>query len=62
MYLKKVGSGMRIHCTERIIEQIDVSILIQSAGYLDPLLLAATKIDATLANDCLVTKRQDLQC
>ena len=61
MYLKKVGPCMRVNCTEWIIEQIDISILIQSAGYLNPLLLSATKVDASLANDRLVTKWQDLQ-
>ena len=61
MYLKKVGPCMRVNCTEWIIEQIDISILIQSAGYLNPLLLSAAKVDASLANDRLVTKWQDLQ-
>ena len=61
MYLKNVGSCMRINCTEWIIEQIDISILIQSAGYLNPLILSTTKVDASLANDRLVTKWQNLQ-
>ena len=61
MYLKKVGSCMGINCTEWIMEQIDVGILIKSAGYLNPLLLPATKVDASLADDCLITKWQNLQ-
>jgi hypothetical protein len=52
---------MSINCTEWIIKQIDVCFLIQSAGYLNPLLLPATKVDSSLSDDSLVTEWQNFQ-
>ena len=52
---------MSIDCTEGIIEQIDISVMIQSSGYLNSLLLPTTKVDALLSNDRLVTEWKVLQ-
>lgn len=51
---------MSIDGTERIVEQVDIRILIQCTSELYSLLLSATKIHALFANLGVVTKREHL--
>ncbi|KAI5018280.1 hypothetical protein ZWY2020_043168 [Hordeum vulgare] len=41
-YLEEMCTGMRIHNTEGIIQEVNIRIAVQCRGKLDPLLLAST--------------------
>ncbi len=50
---------MRIHRTERIVEEIEVCLAVDGPGHTDTLALATREVDATLANLGLVPGWQD---
>ena len=45
-----VAADVNVESGEGVIEEIDVIVAVQGAGQAEPLLLAATEVDASLAN------------
>ena len=51
---------MCIDCAERIVEKVDVCVVVDRSGKLDPLLLSSTRVQASLPNLSQVAMREIL--
>lgn len=54
MHLEDLAAGVRIDGAEDIVEELDVVVLVDGAGELNALLLAAAEVDPALADLHLV--------
>ena len=45
-----VAADVDVNCRQGVVEEIDVTVAIQSASQTDPLLLATTEVDTSLSN------------
>ena len=61
MYLEDLGGSLCINGAEDIIKDVDFTILVDSMGELNALILPAIEIDTTLAYLCLVSVLHQLQ-
>jgi hypothetical protein len=52
---------MSVNCTEGVIKQIDVSILVQCSRKLNSLFLTSTQVNASITNDGLVSILKQLK-
>ena len=48
--VKQLPAYVNVHRTQRIVQQVDVSITVQCPGQADALLLTSTQVDATLTD------------
>ena len=60
LLLKELLPHSSVHCTERVIQEIDVCIMIHSSGQVHPGLLSSTQGHTPLTHQCQVTIHQDI--
>lgn len=60
-HLEYRGTGVSIYSTKDIIKKIDITILINSSGKLNPLLLTTTQVNPTLSDFSMISEFHHFQ-
>lgn len=54
-YIEQNSSGVRIDCTERVIQEINICVTVDCSSQLNSLLLTSAHVQSSLTNLCKVS-------